>query len=123
MQSLWLRIEQLDQDAGQIALFDVAFPAPERQPILAKPFPLALTRTPAWKQREAQVASTVSDLTCSTTTETTCASSWTPRFSTSGPKGARLERGPTWISNDPRSTSLNYPIIGGNLLMGSTRAE
>src|SRR6202023_2877111 len=56
MSSLWLRIEQLDQNTGSIALFDVASPAPEHEPILAKPFLLAETRTQAWKDRDARNA-------------------------------------------------------------------
>jgi len=57
MRSLWLRIEELDQATGSIALFDVAFPEPGRQPIAEKPFSRAPTLQQAWKDREAEVAS------------------------------------------------------------------
>jgi hypothetical protein len=58
MQSLWLRIEHVDQDTGRIALFDVVFPGQQHEPIVAKPFPLAMMHTPGWTAREAAIAST-----------------------------------------------------------------
>jgi hypothetical protein len=56
MQSLWLRLEQLDKSTGRIALFDIAFPGPADAPIIAAWFPLDRMSTDGWKDRQEEVA-------------------------------------------------------------------
>ncbi|MDE5465428.1 MULTISPECIES: CHAT domain-containing protein [unclassified Bradyrhizobium] len=56
MQSLWLRVEQLDEQNGRVALFDVAFPPQGHEPIIANDFPLGKVREQGWTDREQQMA-------------------------------------------------------------------